>query len=436
MPVLKQWFDFTRIEFKKYVLLGTIFAFILGIYWALRPLKDALFEDIIGAQYSTHAKWLSLIVLLVLVPLYSWLVDKFKRESLFYLVSGIYGSLAIVFALFMLSSKFGLELPANSSRILGWSWYVYVESFGALIIALFWAFAADISRDEVAQQGFSLIFLIGQLGGWLGPMFILKIPYLYKVSSAYAVIACGLLMFLIIPLIKYFISGFSPNELKGFEDKTDNKINSTEKHETGASACGFLEGLKLLVSQPYLISIFAFVSFYAIIESTLDYYFKVMVNAEIGDKFVKLMYLGDYASYGILITLLFLFLGMSTLSRRLNITIFLSIAPILLGIAALIFRSYAQVNLLFWLMVIAKGISGGLTGPALRRLYVPTTKDSQYKAGAWIQSFGFRSSLIFSFLNIAVTNYLFFGLIAAWLFVAIYLGRTHQKAVNDKRVIC
>ena len=35
--------DFEKEEFKKFMYMGAIFALIIGVYWTLRPLKDAIF---------------------------------------------------------------------------------------------------------------------------------------------------------------------------------------------------------------------------------------------------------------------------------------------------------------------------------------------------------------------------------------------------------
>ena len=60
---------------------------------------------------------------------------------------------------------------------------MFVESFGSLIVALFWAFATDITSPESGKKGFSLVVMIGQIGGILGPAFLCKIPMWYNCRS-------------------------------------------------------------------------------------------------------------------------------------------------------------------------------------------------------------------------------------------------------------
>ncbi len=456
--------DFEPEELKKFLLLGLIFALIIGIYWTLRPMKDALFQDIVGSTYQPRAKWLSLAVVFPLVIIYSKLVEKLPRQALFYVLSLAYGIMTLILTYFMFDPQIGLQnVHADPSRILGWVWYVFVESFGSLIIALFWAFATDITSAESAKKGFFLVVMIGQIGGIVGPGILTKLPKWYAISNAWVVLICGLLMFLIIPLVKLFLKKVSKEQMVGFVEKG---------HEVAEAEPGFLEGLQLMVSKPYLLGILAIITFYEMIVTVFDYYFKVMADAQILDKAEKAYYLGHYAMFANLATFLCLLFGISNIQRKLGLTTSLALMPIIIACAVLIFRFYTALQPLFWLMVASKAINYALNSPSQKQLYIPTTNDVRYKSQAWIESFGSRGSKAAgsaindyhksallsngpewsnghyartnmfgpgdkgSFWHIALSSYLFFGIIAIWFFVALYLGRTYQKAVEEKRVVC
>ena len=51
-------------EFKKFLRMGAIFAFIIGSYWTLRPLKKAIFCTLVGASDTPIAKMGSLFFLI------------------------------------------------------------------------------------------------------------------------------------------------------------------------------------------------------------------------------------------------------------------------------------------------------------------------------------------------------------------------------------
>ncbi len=468
--VLKPIFgDFDPQELNKFILLGIIFGLIIGIYWTFRPLKDALFQDIVGGEWQPRAKWLSLVVIFPLVIIYSKLVEKLSRQSLFYVMSAVYGTGTLIMAWYFFDPQIGLEnLNASTGRILGWVWYVFVESFGSLVIALFWAFATDITSAESAKKGFFFVIMFGQLGGIFVPL-ITKIPKIYGVSNAYTVVICGFLIFAIIPLVWFFMRSVPPEQLKGFGTEED--IEETEKKEKKGEG-GFLEGLKLMLSQPYLLGIFGIITFYEIIVTVFDYYFKLMGQAQILDKAEKLAFFGDYALYTNLATFLCLVFGISNIQRKMSLTASLTLMPILVSFAVLVFRFYPSLQPLFWLMVASKAVNYALNSPSMKQLYIPTTKDVRFKSQAWIESFGSRGSKAAgSLLNdqhkkvlvtngpewadpayakmhmfgpsdtatfwyMALSSYLFIGVIAMWIVVALYLGRTYQHAVDNKKVVC
>ena len=94
---LKKWFGpFTKEELKKYVILGIIFAFIVGTYWTIKPLKDALFSSIVGkGSWLAAAKIVSMVLLFPIVAFYGKMIKRFSRNRLFYLMGILYAILFI-----------------------------------------------------------------------------------------------------------------------------------------------------------------------------------------------------------------------------------------------------------------------------------------------------------------------------------------------------
>ena len=71
------------------------------------------------------------------------------------------------------------SLPAgdiSASTLLGYAFYMFVETYGSMIPALFWSIAADTTAPDSAKKGFSFIVAIGQFGGIVGPFFIASLP--------------------------------------------------------------------------------------------------------------------------------------------------------------------------------------------------------------------------------------------------------------------
>jgi len=271
----KLWFgNFGVDELKKYIRLGIIFSFLIGVYWTLRPLKDTIFTAMVNnatgkkGDFLPWAKLVSLIVLFPLVLIYSKALEKFPRHKMFYFLGGLYSILTLFFGLYFMYSPNGLTNTVGSVwRIVGWIWYVFVESYGSLMVALFWSFATDTSSPESAKRGFSITVMIGQLGAILGPWLLIPLGKKYFLNSAPVVIICAVIIWFVIIGIFYFMKITPRSQLKGFHGK--NEIEEEKKQEPS-----FFEGLTLLISNKYLLGIFAIIAIYEILGTIIDYNFK------------------------------------------------------------------------------------------------------------------------------------------------------------------
>ncbi len=439
--LLTRWFGkFQREELKKFLLIAAIFAFTIGVYWMLRPLKDSAFITIVGANFIPYAKVLSLLVVVPLVIFYGKLVDWFPRHRVFYALCAIYGALALLFAYLLASSTFGMpNIDASPWRLTGWLWYVFVESFGSIMVALFWAFAADTTTPESAKRGYGIIAMGGQLGGIIGP-FLVKL-FVTTFGTPLFVGLSGIGIFSIAAMVYAFMRTIPQDQLVGFKGK--NVEAMTKKEEK----VGFAEGLGLMLSQPYLLGIFAVISLYEIIVTVFDFQFKLLASAFAqGDNLSQL--LGDYGLWVNAIALLCLLLGVSNIARWLGLTVSLALLPIIIGGAALlVYFNPTGLRLIQWVMIMSKALNYALNQPSKEQLYVPTTREAKYKAKAWIEMFGSRGSKAVGsginalkgtlggyFMIFCLLSSL--GLSAIWFLIALYLGRTHKKAVDQSKVVC
>ena len=448
--------NFEREEFKKFIRMGLIFSLIVGVYWTLRPLKDSIFIQLVGKFQLPFAKTLSVLALLPFVMFYTRLLGKHSKEKMLVILPAFYGTSILCFSLLILISQAPSEVIANRSFILllgtkalGYVFYLFVESFGSLVFALFWAFAADSTDPHQAKRGFPFVYAIGQLGGIILPYTIGGLPHrLCCKTDALSMVCLAVLTLLIIPLVRYFLQKTPTALLKSYQGKNE-KID-TEKKETG-----FLEGLKILLKNRYLLCIFAVNFIYEVVVTIFDFNFKISASSHFSGVALS-NYLSIYASSVNIVSLSCLVLGISNITRFLGIGTALAAMPIIVGCALLGFLSLDSLSFLFALMVGSKAINYALNGPALKQLYIPTTPDVKFKAQAWIETFGSRLSkqtgsmfnmslapLQSAFGTIAgkshylmLSGILCFPLLVFWLFVALFLGNSYRKAIRQNKLIC
>jgi AAA family ATP:ADP antiporter len=446
--------NFEEPEFRKFLRMGAIFMIVVGSYWTLRPLKDAIFIDFVGKLYLPYAKTVSVFLLLPLVAFYTKLVGKYPKEKMLMMLPVFYGISILVFAaIVFLFQSHTLDKGVMACAV-GYLWYFFVESFGSIVIALFWAFAADITDPKTAKRGFPLIYALGQSGGVVLPYSVGGLPSRIGLTTdALSLVILGCMVVLIVPLVKRFFAVTPKELLVSFNHGGEQK--DEEKKATKGKKPGFTDGLKLLFSHKYLVSIFAANFIFEFIVTIFDFSFKLAASDMYSG--VELSrYLSLYGSSVNMVSLLCLLLGVSNITKFLGIGAALAAMPVILGLALVGFISMDSLNFLFVLMVGSKAINYALNGPSLKQLYIPTTKDVHFKAQAWIETFGSRASkeagslvnMIMKPLQTAFgevagkAHFLTLGgavgfpLIVLWFVVALYLGRTFKSAVAENRVVC
>lgn len=444
----------SRAEVLKFAKLAAIFFFVIGIYWGMRPLKDGLFISVVGEDWLPFAKMLSPFIIVPLAVVYNKLVGMFSRNKVFYILLGTYSLLALLFSYAFTYMVDLTTITASHTNVLGWAWYVYVESFGSFVVALFWAFTTDITKPESAARGFPLIYLLGQAGNVMGPL-LLRAKRFGFTSNGPVLAIIAVLMLITIGLMWFFVKTTPASQLIGYEAAD---AEAEKKHEEP----GFFDGLKLLLSNGYLLAITGIIIFYEVVVTILDFFFKstaadyFRVNAPETFELSLSNYLSDYAVYTGIVATLCVLLGINNIQRKLGTAASLLLLPALMSVAVLTLRLSPTLSVAMILMVFAKAVNYALNQPTIKQLYIPTTKDTKYKAQAWIEVFGSRGSKALAsgvnsfrfFLKnsmgstagvamfVTLSSGMSFGLIGVWFFVGVYLAKKYNKAIAENKVVC
>jgi AAA family ATP:ADP antiporter len=329
------------------------------------------------------------------------------------------------------------NISSSPDRILGWAWYLYVESFGSLMVALFWSFVSDSTTPESAKRGYSAIAIGGQMGGLTGPLLAQQIIGSYGTGAA-LILAVGALCLLV---------GFVFIYVSFIREKDRSAFGKNRSPLEGKPKAGFMEGFRLLISRPYLFGIFSIIALYEILITILDFHFKVLAsNEHLGENLVQFLF--KYAISVNVVALAALLFGAGAIGRKLGVGRTLLILPAFVLAAFFTLKSYPVLWVAFAIMVACKGVNYSLIQPTKEQLYLPTTKESRYKAKAWIDMFGGRlskgtGSYINSFRGIlgpetfmVITVTASVGLVGLWVFAALFVGKIHAKAIKEDRLVC
>src|SRR3990167_6890885 len=315
--------------------------------------------------------------------------------------------------------------------------------FGSLVVALFWAYTADITDPQTAKRGYPLIVMLGQLGNIVGPLILTNMGKQFFNGHNGPVVAITGVLILAIGFMIWFFQKIVPaSERQLYKAKGSESVSHDKT--------GFFEGLKLLVKTPYLLSIFFIITIYEVVVTVFDFLFKIGVAEHFTSSADRVEILGRYAWMTGLVAFVCVLLGINNIQRKLGMTVSLLMLPLLVACAVFTTKFYGDhLMVFFWIMVLAKAINYALNQPTLKQLYIPTSENAKYKSQAWIEMFGSRASkgggsgfnmLREVFVNnsglvagvAAFMNIFFFGgltLIEVWVPIAMYASKKYNTAV-------
>lgn len=428
------WGDLNKEELKKFGLLALGFFLLIGSYWPLKIIKDVVFINMIGSKFQPYAKILSLVLFFPLVLFYSRLVDYFSKEKLIYFFVLLYGSLGFLFVYFFYHPTIGVANPTqDSSRLLGWLFFLFIESYISIMVSLYWAFINDVTTPESAKKGYGLLIFGSQLGA---VVFISIGNYLSRDVSLYAqrvpfIALMSVLTFFLIALVVFLLTHVvSHEELRGYQGKDE----GVEKK----GSVGFFEGFRVLMTFPYVGGIFGLVFFHEVISALMHYRMLRLIevtyvlNYGLVNKFMF-----DFTLIMQGISCLFALFGTSYFQRKIGVRGCLVTYPVLLGVGIIFYLIHPTLFFIAGVMIIAKGINYVLNQPAKEILYIPTTRAIKYKSKAWIDMFGLRSakmtgSVVNTSIGLAsrLTGGISLVLVVLWIGLSRVIGRKYHKVVT------
>lgn len=426
---LKQVLDIRREEWPLALPMCAYFFLVITTFWVLKPIKKGLFIafyerdgfqllswQMSGSQAELLAKVLNMGVALVAVAVFTLLSRTLQRQQLTFVFSAFF---AVAYVLY------SLLLDAPSSFVV-WSFYLFGDLYSTLMVATFFVFLNDSVNSATAKRIYGLIGVGGVAGGAFGSTVVRsKIRDLATSEWMWVCLGLGALIALCA-----FLAGRQVS------------AGSTQKEASEpvvADGNPALEGGRLVLRSPYLLSIVAIVGLYEMVSTIMDFQFTSTVvhyldGAEIGVQFSTVFALTNWVA---LFVQLFL---TSFVMTRFGV----GVALLFLPLAALLGSGAFMVAPILWfgsmLNTADNGFSYSINQSAKEVLYVPTTRDEKYKAKAFIDMFVQRFAKALAVgLSLLITTYfagfeslrwlslLTVALLALWILAVRYVGRVFAE---------
>ena len=98
------------------------------------------------------AKLVSVLCTVIIVSVYDFLTSTLSKPNLFMFISSAYGGIFFLISALLSDPEVGLDNKVkNVYRFLGYISYVAIESYGSLMVALFWSFTNSSVNLELAK---------------------------------------------------------------------------------------------------------------------------------------------------------------------------------------------------------------------------------------------------------------------------------------------
>ncbi len=452
--------DLKQSEIKKFGILSFTFFIIIGTYWCIRLLKNTLFIKVCfpeelgcipnqGILLQPTAKMISPLVVFALVLVYSKLVDMYKKHVLFYIICSVYVLLFGSFtAMLVLRHVYGNAFIGKSAlAAFGWVSYFTIESFGSLVVALFWSFTNSITASEAAKRGYPMIIAVAQIGAIIGAAALI-FSNVFGLPLLMGLVTLG--TFSIMPAIYYFMKTVPASEQVG-------DVHAAKTEGKAEGIWGFVEGIRLLLTKPYLMGILLVSTLYEVMNQVLEYQMQTQANVfpSFSGELGFAQFQGYYGVATNMLSFLMALLGTSYLIKKYGLRFGLLFFPFCLvtALAALLAFFYFGhptagylLAATFIAMMIAKGLGYAVNNPVKEMMYIPTSKDAKFKTKGFIDVFGSRmaklgggqiNNLYKGNLNdlMIFGTFYSFGLAAVWILAAIYVGNKNQQLIKEGKIV-
>jgi AAA family ATP:ADP antiporter len=158
-------FGVAREDVSSLLISFVSFMLLLAAYYVVRPVRDALAATL-GAESIKYLSSAVFLVMLLIVPVFGWLVARVPRPRL---VPALYGFFVLNLGLFALAfGQYGLSGSAGTwlARV----FYVWVTVFNMFAVSVFWSRMAELWSEPQGRRYFGMVSAGGSFGGLLGPL--------------------------------------------------------------------------------------------------------------------------------------------------------------------------------------------------------------------------------------------------------------------------
>ena len=389
---------------------------LMGSYYILRPVRDAMASDWSDAEVS----WLwtfTFFFSAIAVSLYGAAVARINVRRL---VPGVYGFFALSFALFYV----GTQVTADRTLV-DKSFYVWVSVFSLFHISVFWSFMADTFSQPQSTRLFAFIGAGASVGAIAGPALATLLAGQGNTDPLLLIAAVTIIatLPLVILVQRLKLSDLGNAEVSAGQDDFE--------YIGGNPFAGFVEFLR----NPYLLGIGLFIFFYTSIGSFVYFELKNLMADYSRAERAQI-----WAGVDLVVNTLTLGIAMFATGRiasRLGLSFTLASVPVVIAVGMLMLMAAPAVATVVALQVVRRAGNYAISRPAREMLFTAVDRETRFKAkpvidivvyrgGDMLNAWGFTALTQGLGLGLAATAGVGAGIALLWAGTGIALGRAFK----------
>ena len=425
--LLRRAVDVERGEVRATLLGFAWFFCLLGGYYLLRPLRDAL--GLAGGP--DELQWLftgTFVAMLAFVPLFGALVTRLPPRRFVPLAYRFFTASILLFCVLIATDV--------KSVWVGRIFFVWISVFNLFVISIFWSVLADCFSNAQGRRLFGFIAAGGTAGTFVGPALAAALV----TTLGPVALTLGAALLLEAALQCFYRLYPRPGETP---ERSEQAGAATATGDARPIGGGVLAGLALIARSPYLLGLCAYLLLHTAASTFLYFEQGRIVAGAFADtasrtRFFTLVDLGVST-----FTLLLQVFVTGRLLKRWGIGTALVLLPVASGLAFAAVALSPTVAVLAGAQALRRAFDYAIARPAREVLFTVVTREAKYKAKNVIETVVYRGgdavsgwistglgALGIGFAGLAA---LAIPLAALWAALSLKLARQQERRLREQQ---
>lgn len=403
---------------------------IMFAYYLLKVIREPLILADGTAELKAYTTAMQAVLLMAIVPLFANLYQgASSREGKHHILRKT--------LLFFILNLLGFVLAYQQGWKIAIAFYVWLGIFSVMVLALFWAFAADLYNLKSGQRIFPVVAAASALGALLGSGVA---SWLYEQVGYAGVMYCAALLL----GIPWWLSGRTESIIPADSKSHLNAPFDTHKYP-------LQEGFQVVLRSRYLTLIAGFVMLMNLINTNGEYILASFVTAHAQefitgsssavDSYIALFY-SRYLFITMLLSFLIQLFLVSRIYDRLGIENSLYILPVLMLINYGLIALFPLLLVARLTMITENSVYYSLQSTTRHALFLPVSRKEKYIGKHTIETFFFRLGDVISggfvyiasaLLGLGIVGFVLINIALAGLLFRLSsaIGHGHQSAAAE-----